>query len=271
MSSKYIADLKTTGPVFKDSLNILKRLYKLNSIEKLEDELFERNLLLKASKRRIQNVYGSIKKRYISNITNEDIANSPLLLIINHISDEEAIKILYYHLCLSDKLIYDFVVNTVYPRYIKGFLGVSNTDSENFLIKSSETHEEMKSWSERTYKDLKSALITVLLETELLKNRKNPVFNEALYISNKVFGYLLYSNKEKIKTIADLNNNDDFKLLLLDKTDRKLLLKELENTGVVYLNDDGKETNVEYLFPSLKEYVANYVVGKDRENKKHDF
>lgn len=48
MSSKYIADLKTTGPVFKDSLNILKRLYKLNSIEKLEDELFERNLLLKA-------------------------------------------------------------------------------------------------------------------------------------------------------------------------------------------------------------------------------
>ena len=74
------------------------------------------------------------------------------------------------------------------------------------------------------------------------------------------------AEQEKIKTIADLNNNDDFKLLLLDKTDRKLLLKELENTGVVYLNDDGKETNVEYLFPSLKEYVANYVVGKDREN-----
>lgn len=263
MSSKYIADLKTTGPVFKDSLNILKRLYELKSVEKLEDELFEKNLLLKASERRIQNVYGSIKKRYISNITNDDIANDPLLLIINHITDGEAVKILYYHLCLSDNLIYDFVVNTVYPRYIKGFLGVSNTDSESFLLKSSETHEEMKNWSERTYKDLKSALITVLLETELLKNRKDPVFNEALYISNKVFGYLLYFNKEKIKTIEDLNNNDDFKLLLLDKAHRKLLLKELGNAGVVYLNDEGKEITIEYFFPSLKEYVVNYVVRKD--------
>lgn len=178
-------------------------------------------------------------------------------------SKEEAVLILYYYLCLSDRLIYDFVIDTVYSRYIKGFLGVSNLDSENFLIKSSETHEEMKNWSERTYKDLKTALITVLLEIGFIKNRKNPVFNESLYISNKVFGYLLYFNKDIIKTIDHLNNHDDFKLFLLDKAHRKLLLKELETNGVVYLDDEGKEIKIEYLFPSLKEYVENYVVGKN--------
>lgn len=93
-------------------------------------------------------------------------------------SKEEAVLILYYYLCLSDRLIYDFVIDTVYSRYIKGFLGVSNLDSENFLIKSSETHEEMKNWSERTYKDLKTALITVLLEIGFIKNRK------ILYLTN---------------------------------------------------------------------------------------
>lgn len=263
MSSKYIADLKTTGPVFKDSLRILKRLYELNSIDKLEEELFEKNLLLKASKRRIENVYGSIKKRYFSNINNENLAINPLLLTINNLSNEEAILILYYHLCLTDSLIYDFVIDTVYSRYIKGFLGVSNNESESFLIESSETHIEMKNWSERTYKDLKSALITVLLETGLIKNRNTPVFNDSIYISNKVFGYLLYLNKESIETIDDLHNHDDFKLLLLDKAQRKFLLKELENSGVLFL-EEGKETKIHYLFPSLKEYVENYVTGQDR-------
>ncbi len=262
MSSKYIADLKTTGPVFTDSLRILKRLFELNSIENLEEELFEKNILLKASKRRIENVYGSIKKRYISNIRNENIASSPFLLTINNLSKEEAVIVLYYHFCLSDSLLYAFVVDTVYSRYIKGFLGVSNNDSESFLIKSSETHEEMKNWSDRTYRDLKSALITVLLETGILKNRLNPVFNESMYISNKVFGYLLYYNKNSIQTMDDLYNHDDFKLLLLDKSHRKLLIKELENSGVVYLDQD-IPVKINYLFPTLEGYVESYVIGKD--------
>ena len=204
MSNKYTADLKTTGAVLEDSLRILKRLFEVKSIIKLEEELFENNLLLKASKRRIENVYGSIKKRYLLDADMPDISEYPLLIAIEHMSKEEAFLILYYHMCLSDKLLYDFVSEIVFTRYIKGFLGVSNSEAEGFLISSRETHEEMQSWSERTYRDLKTALITVLLETGFLKNRRNPVFDESLYISNRVFGYLLYSNKNSILTLDDV-------------------------------------------------------------------
>ncbi|MEC0666135.1 DUF1819 family protein [Priestia flexa] len=262
MSKKYTADLKTTGAVLEDSHRILKRLYHLKSISTLEKELFENNLLLKASKRRIENVYGSIKKRYLLDANDFDISEYPLLLAVDHMSKEEAFFILYYHICLSDQLLYDFVVDIVFPRYIKGFLGVSNSESENFLLSSSTTHEEMKNWSERTYRDLKSALITVLLEIGFLKNRRNPVFEEALYISNRVFGYLIYFNKDSILTLEDLYSHNDFKLFLQDKQQRKLMIKELENSGIIHLEEQ-KETMINYKFPSLKEFVVQYVIGED--------
>jgi hypothetical protein len=262
MSKKYNADLKTTGAVLEDSLRILKRLYELKSINTLEVELFENNLLLKASKRRIENVYGSIKKRYLLNANELDISEYPLLLAIQHMSKEEAFFILYYHMCLSDKLLYDFVSEIVFARYIKGFLGVSNSEAEGFLLSSSETHEEMQNWSERTYRDLKTALITVLLETGFLKNRRNPVFNELSYISNQVFGYLIYSNKKSILTLDDVYNHNDFKLFLQDKQQRKLMIKELENSGVIHLEEQ-KEIRINYTFESLKEFVVQYVIGKD--------
>ena len=90
MSNKYTADLKTTGAVLEDSLRILKRLYDLRSIKTLEEELFENNLLLKSSKRRIENVYGSIKKRYLLDADKPDISEYPLLIAIQHMSKEEA-------------------------------------------------------------------------------------------------------------------------------------------------------------------------------------
>lgn len=262
MVKKYTADLKTTGAVFEDSLRILKRLYELKSINALEAELFEKNLLLKVSKRRIENVYGSIKKRYLLDNNDQHIFECPLLITIQHMSKEDAFLILYYHMCLSDKLLYDFVNQVIFTRYIKGFLGISNMDAEHFLLASSETHEEMKNWSERTYRDLKSALITVLLETGFLKNRRNPIFNETLYISNRVFGYLLYFNKDSILTLDDLYSHNDFKLFLQDKQQRKLMIKELEISGVIHLEEQ-IETRIIYKFPSLKEFVVHYVIGED--------
>jgi Putative inner membrane protein (DUF1819) len=262
MSKKYTADLKTTGAVLEDSLRILKRLYHLKSIRTLEEELFEKNLLLKTSNRRIENVYGSIKKRYILGTSDLDVSEYTLLLAIENLSKEEAFFILYYHMCLSDQLLYDFIIEIVFPRYIKGFLGVSNSESECFLLTSSKSHEEMQNWSERTYRDLRTALITVLLEVGFLKNRKNPVFDEALYISNRVFGYLIYFNKDAILTLEDLYNHNDFKLFMQDKQQIKLIIKELENSGVIHLEEQ-KVTIINYKFPSLKEFVVQYVIGED--------
>lgn len=262
MIKKYTADLKTTGAVLEDSLRILNRLSELNSIEALEDELFENNLLLKASKRRIENVYGSIKKRYLQDLHDKPISEAPLLLAIQNMSKEEAFYLLYYHLCLSDKVLYDFVVEVVFQKYIKGFLGVSSNDAGEFLLNSSIEHDEMKNWSERTYKDLKSALITVLLETGFLSNRRNLVFNENVYFSNKIFGYVLYFNKDSILTLDDYYNHNDFKLFLQDKQQRKMMLKELELSGIIHL-EEKKETEIHYKFLSLREFVVQYVVGEN--------
>jgi hypothetical protein len=262
MNEKFTADLKTTGPVLDDSLRILKRLSELKSIDALEKELFENNLLLKASKRRIENVYRSIKKRYLHNLEKQDISVNPLLLAIQYLSKEECYFLLYYHMCHSDRLLFNFVKEVVYPRYIQGFLGVSNEDSEQFLIASSKTHEEMRNWTERTFRDLKSALITVLLEVGFLKNRKNPTFNDDIYLSSRVFGYVLYSNINSIQTLEDVYEHDDFELFLLDRQQRKMLIKELEVSGVIHLEEQ-IETKINYKFPSLKEFVIHYVIGED--------
>ncbi|MEC3849561.1 BrxA family protein [Bacillus velezensis] len=262
MTEKYTAELKTVGAEFEASLVLLRKLFELKSLNLLEVDLYENNLMLKRSRHRIKRFYEVIKRRYLSEFNKHDYVQLPLLDALQHLSKEESVSLLYFHLCLSDKILYDFVKEVAYPRYVKGFLGVSNEDSEAFLISSSEIHEEMKDWTDRTYKDLKSAIITVLCEVGFLKNRKNPQFNEELFISHRVFGYLLYFNMDYIQSLNDVYDHDDFKLFFLDKQQRKLMIKELKNSGVIHLEEQ-KETIIDYKFPSLKEFVVQYVIGKD--------
>lgn len=262
MTEKYTAELKTVGAEFELSLVLLRKLAELKSLKLLEIELFENNLMLKRSRHRIKRFYEVIKRRYLSVFNKNDYVQLPLMDAIQHLTKEESVCLLYFHLCLSDKTLYSFVKEVAYSRYIKGFLGLSNEDSEHFLISSSEKHEEMKNWTERTYKDLKTALITVLFEVGFLKNRKDPQFNDELFLSRRVFGYILYFNMNSIQTLNDVYEHDDFKLFFLEIQQRKLMIKELENNGAIHLEEQ-KEIKINYTFESLKEFVVQYVIGED--------
>lgn len=261
MLKKYKVSLKITGPVLDESLSVLKKLSELKSIKLFEIALYNDNLLLKKSKRRIDHVYGSIKERYLSEFGDEEYTDLPLLKILNHTTKEESYLLLYYYLAISDNLLYDFVIEIVYQRYIKGFLGVSKEDSYGFLLEATKTHNEMSCWSERTFKDLTSALITVLLEVGFIKNRRSPEFIDK-YLPLSVFGYVLYLNKNEILTLDDLYKNKNFKLLLQDKAQRKFLIKELNNLGYIEVHHD-TDSAILYKFNTVEEFVNEYVSRKN--------
>lgn len=149
----------------------------------------------------------------------------------------------------------------VSERYFQGHLGITTDESLGYLQGLAKNNELLAKWSERTFKDLKISLISVLRDFKLMKGSKRPVF-EKIFIPSLVFDYVLYYNKETITTEQQLYECEDFRLFLLDKSEMRVLLDEAFRNRIIDLKQRPDETEITYNFKDIKEIIDEYSEGK---------
>ena len=256
----YKSSIKVVGTVIPDTKLILDKYLELKDIEMLRKEVLDNNLILKSSKRRAETIFYELRKRYLYDQL-DGYEETALIYILTRIDSEAIINpLLYYHLCKEERILYEYIVDMVYEKYNDGYLGISSEDTSKFILNLAEEDENISKWSERTINDMRSGMMGVLKEFGFINSRKRPVFNK-LFISSIVFYYVLYMNKENIKTIQDLYNCEDFKLFLLLESDINILIEEASRNGVLDYEREEPKTLI-YKYKTIKEIIDDYVNGE---------
>ncbi|WP_313558818.1 BrxA family protein [Ruminiclostridium cellobioparum] len=257
----YQANLKTVGTILPETKIILNKYLELKDLVSLKKELVENNLILKASKRRIENIFNEIKRRYLKEQLS-GYSDSQLLHLLEKVKSEAVVDlVLYYHFCKEEKIVYEFITGPVHERYSQGYLGITTDESLLFLQELANENDEVGKWSERTFKDMKISLISVLRDFKFMRGSKRPVF-EKIFIPSIVFYYLFYSNKDFISTEQDFFNCKDFKLFLLDKGEMKVLLDEAFRNRIIDLKQTPNGAEITYNYKDIKEIIDEYSQGK---------
>lgn len=257
----YRANIKMVGTVLPDTKLILKKYLEVKDIEVLKKEVLENNLVLKSSKRRSESIYYEVRKRYLKDQLDGFNESSFICFCQNFSNDLYLNLLLYYHLCKEEKIIYDYITCVVFERYKEGFLGVSLADSEEYILGLSKIDKNILTWSERTVKDVRSALMGILKDFGFINSTKRAVFNE-MFIPSIVFYYVIYECRNNLKSIEDVYDLEDLKLFLLLKSDIDILLQEAYRNGVLDFNEEEGIKQVIFKFKNVKEIIKGYVDGE---------
>lgn len=257
----YRASIKVVGTVIPDAKLILKKYLELKDIELLRKEVLENNLILKNSKRRSEVVYYEIRKRYLQEQL-EGYVETPFIYLIRNVHEELIINLLlYYHLCKEERTVYEYITDIVYEKYRQGHLGISSTETIDYILQLAQRDENVSKWSERTISDVRSGMMGVLKEFGFINSRVRPVFNK-VFIPSIIFYYVLYMNKESIKTKEDLIKCTDLKLFMLLENDINILLEEAYRNGVLdFIQEDECKTLV-YKYEDMKGIIDGYINGE---------
>lgn len=260
-NKEYRSSIKVVGTVIPDTKLILKKYLELKDIELLRKEVLKNNLILKTSKRRAETVFYEVRKRYLQDQLEGYVETHFIYLFRNIHTDSIINLILYYYLCKEEKILYEYITNIVYEKYKKGHLGISSPETIEYILNLVQNDEKVSKWSERTINDVRSGMMGVLKEYGFINSRIRPTFNK-VFIPSIVFYYLLYMNKEKIKTTEDFSKCNDFKLFLLLESDINILLEEAYRNGVLDFDYNGEKKTLVYKYEDMKGIIDGYINGE---------
>jgi hypothetical protein len=259
-SKDYRASIKVVGTVLPDTKLILKKYRELKDIELLKKEVLDNNLILKTSRRRAETIFYELRKRYLYDQLNGYKENSFIYFLKKIDSDSIINLLLYYYLCKEERIIYEYIVNLVYEKYYNGSLGITSVDTKKFILDLAEKDENVSKWSERTINDVRSGMMGVLKEFGFINSRKRPRFNKP-FIPSIIFYYVLYMNKDNVKTVEDVYKCKDLHLFLLLESDINILLEEAYRNGVLDFGREEPKTLI-YKYKDIKEIIDGYVNGE---------
>lgn len=257
----YRTNIKMVGTVLPDTKLILKKYLEVKDIEVLKKEVLENNLVLKSSKRRAESIYYEVRKRYLKDQLDGFTESSFIYFCQNFNNDLFINLLLYYHLCKEEKIIYDYLTCVVFERYKEGFLGVSSTDTEEYILGLAKVDVNILKWSERTVNDLRSALMGILKDFDFINSRKRAVFNK-VFIPSIIFYYVIYECKDKLKSVEDVYELEDLKLFLLLKSDIDILMQEAYRNGVIDFKEEEGIRQLIFKYKNIKEIIKGYVDGE---------
>lgn len=260
-NKEYTANIKSAGTVLPDTKVILKKYLELKDIELLRKVVLENNLILKKSKRRSEIVFYEIRKRYLQDQL-DGYVETPFIYLIKNVHEELAINLLlYYHLCKEERTVYEYITEIVYEKYKQGHLGISSAETIDYILQLVQKDENVSKWSERTINDVRSGMMGVLKEFGFINSRVRPVFNK-IFIPSIIFYYLLYMNKERIKTKEDLIKCTDLKLFMLLENDINILIEEAYRNGVLDFIQEDEGKILVYNYEDMKGIIDGYINGE---------
>ncbi len=260
---KYRSSIKVVGTVTSDTKQILGKYLELKDIELLRKEVMDNNLVLKTSKRRSETIFYEVRKRYLQDQL-EGYKETPFIYLLKNIQTESIINlILYYFLCKEEKIVYEYITEIVYEKYKHGNIGISSAETLDYISDLAQKDENVSKWSERTINDVRAAMIGVLKEYGFISSRTRPRFDK-VFIPCMVFCFVLYANKESIKSVKDISKCSDFKLFLLLESDINILIEEAYRNGVLEFNLYDENKTLIYKYKDMKGIIDGYINGEIR-------
>lgn len=154
------------------------------------------------------------------------------------------ISFLYLHYALSDRLTYDFVVNTVCNQWEQGNRVVSKDDILFLLDNASEAQPQILRWTEKTKRRLSVTILSALRDFGVLKGvKKKEIIQPTLplFTAEHLLRILTFEGERGNRVLSD----STWKLFLLRTDDVAHLLSTLAQNNRIRFERAGSTTVLE--------------------------
>lgn len=251
-SKKYSTRISGAPGVAREIKIVLNELTKDITIDELEKEILENNLLDKSTLRSRNKTLSALKIRYLEN---PDVnLNALLKLISSNLNEKIKDLVLYYYFCKSEKVVYDVVIQLLFPMYLDGKLMIPKKDIVEFFDNQSKNHPEAKKWTPTIKERIAEHILASLKHFGIVKGSRKKEFNVD-YIPKEAIIYVVFDLLDKGYNTKRILNNDIFKIFFLEQDDLIRTLDEAAGEGIV----DFKYTeNIYYLDP-LRKDLEGYI------------
>lgn len=256
---RYVVSIGNRGALISETQEIFRLYAGGLSLAEIHSKIVHENILGKKSLALRENIFQITKQRYFDNASPDHIECLSSTLNSDLAEDFKNL-ILFFHLSLFDRLIFDFVATYVFQKYLNGALGITKLDFENFLTTQEQNHQEIFTWSASTRAKLARGILAALSQFGIMKGSKKKEFHR-IYFPPEVFLYISLFLKDLGFSSKAIINAPHYRLFLQDKEDVISLMNEAVKKGYLHFDYRGDVYKINFRNNSLKEYV-NELTGK---------
>lgn len=258
-SRTYTTRLQKAGAAIDDSRLLVRAWSDALKEDQIIQELVSENILGKTSRMRTKDV---IRRVFIPRFVSGEPKNAwrYLQVLEKAGTDSETINaLLYYHTAKSEGILYDFVVQEVFPRFMVGHSDIGVEDVVKF-ISEAVLEEKKEVWSDTVSLKVARGMLAALRDFGILEGKAKKQI-KTTYLSPAAFAIIAFLIHTKTKSGEKIINSDDWKLYLLspEVVERKLL--EAHQLDFLAYKAAGNIKRIDFSYKSVEE-MAHELAGR---------
>lgn len=239
MQQPYNSDLNFVGSIPNYDLLFLalNKINRENRIKEIEEILVTRNLFDFRTEEARGRFFRMIKST-IFNTNSEEQSELLATIFDENCSFQNKNIVLFWQLCLSNRLFYDISVNVYLKNYYAGRSHLSARDVEDYIMHLKEIDPTIKEWSIKTIKPVASKYLTILKKLNLLEGASKKQILPVTIDNNTMVLYV-YLIKSVNPDNFNFLDSEYFQLSLMSRDTFLSFAKKVGNMSFWDLTFDG--------------------------------
>lgn len=250
-SSVYSSKIIKSGALLTDTKAIFACWDPDISASENLQRIHDYNLLGKSSRARVEAILRIFRQRYL---VDEHVIRALVFLYKNLTSGADLDKILYFHTCLSDKLLGDIVTEVLEPRWLEGLIDVNTPLIESVVSRWSMEGKTNGEWGEVTVNRVSRGCLAALRDFGILKGAVKKHI-APFHLPLKPFCYVAFYLRLQEPSTPKLLGLPEWKLFFMSGDVVERFLMEAHQHNLLEYNSAGSVKRLSFSVETLEEYV----------------
>lgn len=255
----YTTRLQKAGAAIEDTRILLRHWNDEIPKEKLTEKLITENVLGKASRMRTKDV---INRIFIPRFVQGEPKNAWKYLQTLEIGGTDGTTmaaLLYYHTARSERILYDFMVVEVYPRFKIGHSEIGVEDAVHYISETVVQEKSGGGWTDTVSLKVARGMLAALRDFGILEGKVKKRI-ASVFLPSPAFAIIAFILSQQLKSADKIIRCDDWKLYFLspEAVERKLL--EAHQLGYLNYKVAGDIKRIDFPYSTLEE-MAHGIVG----------
>jgi hypothetical protein len=250
-SGIYTARIIKAGALLADTKMLFTHWDQSLSEEQNIDRFRRENLFGKASRSRIEDILLIFRQRYV-----RARGVLPALVRLCEASTSSVIvdRVLYFHTCLSDTLLHDFVTEFVYEQHRDGRSGITPNEVRHVLSQWVSEGKTAGRWSDYTIERIARGILSTLRDFGLLMGATKK-YIAPTFLPVEAFAYVAFYLRARQPSGDKLLKDPEWKLFLLGPTAVERLFFEAHQQRLLDYHAAGSVIRIDFSTETLQKYA----------------
>lgn len=249
--SPYTTKIIKAGALLADTKTLLAHWDLDSSVPDNLQRIQHENIFGKASRSRVEDILRIFRQRYL---TEEAVTRALVVLVKNRFPASALDRILYLHSALSDRLLFDVVVNVLVQQKAQGITDIDADDIQHTLAKWVREEKTTSEWGDYTIRRVGQGLLATLRDFGVLEGAVNKRIAPSI-LPITAFAYIMFFLKQHQSSGTKLINLPDWQLFFLSPEGVERFLFEAHQSNLLEYHAAGTVTRLTFPADTLEEYA----------------